>query len=70
MKLVVRPTVHLDDKQNASGTVRVSTDHGNATYSVQLNDKVRAGPQQAVHVPSGRGQAAGGVARPAIAFAG
>lgn len=35
--------LHIDDKQNASGSLKVSTDHGNATYSVSVR------PWQAAH---------------------
>jgi len=43
-KIVVAPTLHLDDKQNATGRLKASTDHGNATYSVSVTDgAVRGG---------------------------
>lgn len=31
--------LHIDDKQNASGSLRISTDHGNARYSISVSDK-------------------------------
>lgn len=33
------PTVHLDDKQQASGALKLSTVHGNADWSVSVTDK-------------------------------
>lgn len=40
VKILVRPTVNLDDKQQADSRVKISSDHGNATYSVTLTDSV------------------------------
>jgi hypothetical protein len=31
--------LHIDDKQNASGSLKICTDHGNASYSVSVSDK-------------------------------
>ncbi|KAL4443479.1 hypothetical protein ABPG75_011216 [Micractinium tetrahymenae] len=43
-KLTIVPRLHVDDKQNATGGLKASTDHGNATYSVSVTDKgVRGG---------------------------
>ncbi|PRW56481.1 outer envelope pore chloroplastic-like [Chlorella sorokiniana] len=33
------PVLHIDDKQNASGSLKICTDHGNASYSVSVSDK-------------------------------
>jgi hypothetical protein len=44
VKIAVLPTLHLDDKQQASGVLKLSADHGNATYSVSVTDQaVRGG---------------------------
>ncbi len=34
-KITLCPAVHLDGQQNATGSLKASTDHGNATYSVR-----------------------------------
>lgn len=44
MKFVLCPAIHSDSAQNLSGSLKASTDHGNATYSVSVTDKgVRGG---------------------------
>lgn len=44
VKIAVVPHLHLDDKQQATGGLKASTDHGNATYSVSVSDAaVRGG---------------------------
>jgi len=44
MKITVVPHLRLDDKQQATGGVKASADHGNATYSVAVTDAgVRGG---------------------------
>lgn len=31
--------LHIDDKQNASGSLKISTDHGNARYSISVRSR-------------------------------
>jgi hypothetical protein len=38
-KFTAVPVLHIDDKQNASGSLKISTDHGNARYSISVSDK-------------------------------
>lgn len=35
--------LHIDDKQNASGSLKISTDHGNARYSISVSLPPAAG---------------------------
>ena len=38
VKIVAQPHLHLDDKQQASGSLRLTTNHGNCAYSVRITD--------------------------------
>lgn len=35
--------LHIDDKQNASGSLKISTDHGNARYSISVSQPPAVG---------------------------